>query len=102
MTRQKSGRGAAPTTRALLAAVDYNAKQREALKLGKELKTTVIATNSGTFRVLGGYTATDAAGVRRLVARLKVKPVTQCLCGDTIACHGSKHLKHCPLYKSET
>lgn len=76
MTVQKSGRGASPTTRVLLAKVDYHAKQREAQELGKELKTVVTATHSGTFRVLGGYTASDAAGVRRLVARLKHKSET--------------------------
>lgn len=30
------------------------------------------------------------------------KPVIQCTCGDTIACHGAYHLQNCPLYKSAT
>lgn len=31
------------------------------------------------------------------VPETSYKPVTQCLCGDTIACYGAYHLKGCPL-----
>jgi hypothetical protein len=41
-----------------------------AIDLSKELGVSVTTTQTGSFRVLG-YTATDPAGVRRLVKRLK-------------------------------